>query len=139
MKVHAGASISNATDVPKEEMAIEIVEERVSSLLVVGLRGRLDSAGTPSFEQAMKGLVSAHEQRVLLDCTELRYVSSVGLGVMIDSAKALQAGGGTLSIAGPNQHVRSVFEIVGFFSLFEIFPSREEALESMGAGLPPAA
>jgi anti-anti-sigma factor len=120
-------------------MAIEIVENRLSGLLVIGLQGRLDSAGTPAFEQAMQRIVASGETRVVLDCTDLRYVSSVGLGVMIDSAKALKNGGGTLTFAGPNQHVRSVFEIVGFFSLFEIFSSKEEAMEALGAVPPPSA
>jgi len=111
-------------------MPLEIDLEKLSHVHIVSLRGRLDSAGTPAFETSMKDLIASGEKRVLIDCAELRYVSSVGLGVFVASAQTLGASGGGLYFAGLTQHVRSVFEMVGFLSLFEIYPSRSEALES---------
>jgi anti-sigma B factor antagonist len=114
------------------EMPIEIAVEKLSHLQIVSLRGRLDSAGTPAFESSMHEVIESGEKRVLIDCSELRYVSSVGLAVFISSAKTLGASGGGLYFAGLTQHVRSVFEMVGFFGMFEIYPSLQEALESPG-------
>jgi len=111
-------------------MPLEIELEKLPHLQIVNLRGRLDSAGTPAFETSMITLIEAGEKTVLLDCADLRYVSSVGLGVFVASGQKLGAAGGGLYFAGLNQHVRSVFEMVGFFGIFEVFPSRVEALES---------
>jgi anti-sigma B factor antagonist len=111
-------------------MPLEIELEKHARLHIVTLRGRLDSAGTPAFEASMKSLIEAGETRILIDCMDLRYVSSVGLGVFVGSAQALGSAGGALYFAALTQHVRSVFEMVGFLGLFEIYSSRSEAMES---------
>lgn len=111
-------------------MPLEIEVEKLSHLHVMSLRGRLDSAGAPALESSMKTVVETGDNRVIVDCAELRYVSSVGLGVFVASAKTLTAAGGGLYFAGLTQHVRSVFEMVGFFGLFEIYPTLQEALDS---------
>jgi len=58
----------------------------------------------------------------------LQYIGSIGLGIFIASGKALAAQGGKLSFAGLTEHVRSVFEMVGFYTLFQVFPTLENAL-----------
>ncbi len=110
------------------KMPLDISVETLSNLQVVSLRGRLDSAGTPALESSMNELIAAGGKRVVIDCSELRYVSSVGLGVFVSSAKALEANGGRLSFAALNQHVKSVFEMVGFSAIFVIHHSAEEAV-----------
>lgn len=119
-------------------MAIEIELEKHPHVHVVTLKGRLDTTGTPQFETSMQGLLDAGEKRILIDCADLRYVSSVGLGVFVSSGKSLGAAGGGLYFAGLNDQVRSVFEMVGFLNLFEIYPSRGEALDSPALRTPQA-
>ena len=112
-------------------MQIEIALEKLPRGQVLSLRGRLDSAGAPAFSSAMETLMKEGETSVLIDCSDLRYVSSMGLGAFVNYAKQLGAAdGGGLAFAGLNQHVRSVFEMVGFFTIFEIYSSRQDALAS---------
>lgn len=109
-------------------MAIEIALENLSGLQVMRLKGRLDSMDVPTLEQRFKDMLTAGSQKVIVECSELRYIGSIGLGIFIASGKALAAQGGKLCFAGLTEHVRSVFEMVGFYSLFAIFPTLEEAL-----------
>jgi anti-sigma B factor antagonist len=111
-------------------MPIEIAVEKFPNLQLMTLRGRLDSAGTPDFQNSMNAVIESGEKCVLIDCAELRYISSVGLGAFVASSKTLVASGGGLFFAGLTQHVRSVFEMVGFFGIFEVYPSVQDALES---------
>ena len=108
-------------------MPLEIDISEVPPVQVVTLRGRLDSAGAPSFETCMNQLTGS-AQHIVLDCSDLRYVSSVGLGLFVASAKVLQAKGGELCFASLTQQVRSVFEMVGFLGLFPVHPSVSESL-----------
>jgi anti-sigma B factor antagonist len=78
----------------------------------------------------MDGVLGSGSKHVLVECSELKYVSSVGLGIFIASGKTLGAAGGALCFAGLTPHVKSVFEMVGFFGIFEVYPSVEDALES---------
>ena len=111
-------------------MPIEIVQEKHAHLRVVSLRGRLDSAGAPALQSSLDALLASGEKSVVFECSELRYVSSAGLGIFVSSAKSLGAAGGSLSFAGLTQHVRSVFEMVGFLGIFPVYSSLEAALES---------
>ena len=109
-------------------MEINIV--KVSDVQIVSLVGRLDLSAASILEKSLEDLITAGDKWILLDCADLRYVSSSGLGAFIKAANLLKPAGGKLVFAALNQHVRSVFEMVGFYQIFESFPSRDEALES---------
>jgi anti-anti-sigma factor len=110
-------------------MPLEIAVDQVGPVHVLAVRGRIDSVGAPAFSSALKEIASAGAVRILIDCSELRYVSSAGLGVFCECANLLKASGGTLGFAALTPHVRTVFELSGLLTLFPIYSSREEALE----------
>jgi anti-sigma B factor antagonist len=105
------------------------VEQHPPQVHVVRLSGRLDSAGTPTLRASLDELLQSGSRVLLFECSELRYVSSVGLGLFVDSAKSLKPEGGRVCFAGLTQHVRSVFDMVGFLTIFEVYPSLEAALD----------
>lgn len=109
-------------------MPVEIAFEKHADVHVVALRGRLDASGSPELERQLSEAIGAGHKRLLIDCSELRYVSSAGLGAFLASAKLAQSSGGSMSFAGLTQHVRTVFDMVGFFSLFQVYSTREEGL-----------
>src|SRR5258708_24382232 len=98
---------------PRRRTDMQIATEKLPELIIISLCGRLDSTSTPEFESSMKEIIASGAGRVVIDCSELRYVSSVGIGAFVHSAQSLGATGGSLSFAGLTQHVRSVFEMVG--------------------------
>jgi len=82
----------------------------------VVLNGRLDAAQAPaaqSFLDQVQGLVT-------LDCGQLEYISSAGLGVLLKTQKRLQATGGKLRLVHLKPHLRDIFTYSGFDQLFEI-------------------
>lgn len=111
-------------------MPLEFVIDKMPAVDVVTLRGRIDSAAAPAFGGALKEMIAAGSRRVVLDCAELRYVSSAGLAVFCECGNLLGEDGGSLGFAALTPHVRNVFEISGLFGLFPVYASREEALEA---------
>jgi anti-anti-sigma factor len=112
-------------------MPLEITVDQQSDVQVVTLGGRLDSASASMLHESLDSVISSSGRHVVVDCSALRYVSSVGLGVFVSSGKALQSTGRSLGFTGLNQHVRSVFEMVGFFKIFSIYPSLPEAVHQL--------
>jgi anti-anti-sigma factor len=110
-------------------MAIHL--EKKGDVDIVSLEGRLDFSGTEDLMADVQRLLGAGGKHMLFDCHELRYISSTGLRIFIFALKELQPKGGRVLISGLNQHVRSVFSMVGFLSLFEIHATREEALAAL--------
>ena len=97
---------------------------------IVAIAGSMDSTTSPEAQKAIDGVL-AGAKKVVLDFSELDYISSAGLRVLLGAAKQLKASGGTLRIFGLNQSVREVFEISGFATILSVFPSESEALAAM--------
>jgi anti-anti-sigma factor len=111
---------------------MEILEEKIGDIKVLHLRGRLDLAAAPEFESLVKGLIGGGETRIVLDCRDLKYVSSSGLGAFIACGKAL-SGDGLLVFAGLSNHIESLFEMTGIAGLFTLCKTKHDAIERLGA------
>ena len=82
----------------------------------VVLNGRLDAAQAP----AAQAFLDKVQGFVTLDCGQLDYISSAGLGVLLKTQKRLLAAGGKLRLARMKPHLRDIFTYSGFDQLFEI-------------------
>ncbi len=107
---------------------IQVEPTTKSNVMLVRLTGRLDAAASTEFEDACTRAFAAGARDLVLDLSQLRYVSSAGLRVILSAAKTLQAKGGTLRLAGLGGTVREVFEICGFSGLFAQYESVEAAV-----------
>ena len=83
---------------------------------VVRIAGRLDAAQSP----AALAFLDKVAGPVTLDCSQLEYISSAGLAVLLKTQKRLQAANGKLRLAGVNSHLRDIFQYSGFDRIFEI-------------------
>ncbi len=97
----------------------EIIDDnpRYTSATVTG---RLDSVTSSLFEKDFLALFTAPGTRVLLDCSQLDYVASSGLRVILMAAKRAQAQQGKLVISHLQPQVHEVFAISGFLKILNI-------------------
>lgn len=107
---------------------MEITEEKRGSVKIVGLRGRLDANSSPLAEKRLQSLIEQGEERLVLDLSELTYISSLGLRIFIAVAKTIQKTNGKLALAGLNDHIYEIFKIARFTTIFSIYPSCDEAV-----------
>jgi anti-sigma B factor antagonist len=107
---------------------MDITEEKRGDVRIIGLRGRLDASSSPGVEQRLLCLIDQGERRLVLDFSELNYISSIGMRALIATAKSLQKTKGRLALAALNNHVQEIFRIAGFTSIFSIYPTCEEAV-----------
>jgi anti-anti-sigma factor len=109
---------------------MEISTRTMNDIHIVGINGSLDSTTSPEAKKSIDAvLVGA--KKVLLDFSQLDYISSAGLRVLLGTAKHLRGSGGKLGLFGLNQSVREVFEISGFSSILSVYQSEPEALGAM--------
>ncbi len=93
-----------------------MLEIRNSSPGLVHLVGRLDAAESEHVDRALKALSGP----LMLDCSELDYISSAGLGVLIEAHKRLAAAGQGLTLSNLNPRVRNIFAYAGLDRLLKI-------------------
>jgi anti-anti-sigma factor len=79
-------------------------------------------------EDRFTTLLDGASKQLLLDFTELDYVSSAGLRVLLIAAKRVKACQGRLAICALRPDVLEVFEISGFTKIFSLYPTRAQAL-----------
>lgn len=110
---------------------MDIHEERKDGLLVLGLEGRLDAISSKVFEEKVLAMIDGGDTRFVIDLARLDYVSSAGLRVFLVASKRLVPAGGKVVLCSLQEPVRQVFDIVGFYSVFSIVNSTDEALNTL--------
>jgi anti-sigma B factor antagonist len=78
--------------------------------------GRLDAAQCAKAEEFLVSVESSST----LDFSQLEYISSAGLGILLKTQKRLVEKGAGLKIINVNNHIHDVFRYSGFHSIFEI-------------------
>ena len=109
---------------------MEIIQEKVNDVAIVEIKGWLDVTTASDLEQVFTKLLSENQNKVLVECRELEYISSAGLRVLLNAAKQYNKVSGQIMLAGLSQNVKQVFEISGFTSIFPIYATRDEALKA---------
>jgi anti-anti-sigma factor len=107
---------------------MEIKEEKRGDVKIIGLRGKLDAETSPGAQKWLMSLMDQGERRLVFDFSELTYISSSGLRLLIEVARNLSKTNGKLALAALNYHVGEVIKIAGFTSIFSIYPTCEEAV-----------
>ena len=98
-------------------MEVKITTE--DKVTTASLIGRLDTLAAQEIAPQMDQLKNA-EGTLVLDCSELSYISSSGLRIFLTLRKAAAERGGKVIVRNISHEIRSVFMMTGFLNLFEI-------------------
>lgn len=81
--------------------------------------GRLDTAASSKALKEAEVLYDCEGHDIILECSNLEYISSSGLRLFLGLLKAAKVKGSKVSISGMNDNLRQVFAMTGFTHLFE--------------------
>ena len=95
---------------------------------VLRLAGRWDGFSATDFEDWCTTLVNKGMRQVVIDCTNVDYLSSFGLRSLLKLGKNLDALGGMVRLSALQPQIRKVFVGSGFDRLFPEHPDTEAAL-----------
>jgi anti-anti-sigma factor len=110
---------------------MELAPRRFAQTLVLSPKGRIDHGTAEPFRSALWQELEAPPNdplRLVLDASDLEYISSAGLRVLMLAAKHIRARGGTLVVAAPRPMVREILEISKFTLVFPVFATVREAV-----------
>ena len=109
---------------------MDISEDRKADVVVLALSGKLDATTAKDFEDKILGVINSGIQRLVVDLSQLEYVSSSGLRVFLVAARRLERTDGKIVLCSMKDQVRQVFDLAGFSSILSIYGSRDEALRA---------
>ena len=99
-------------------MIFEVKENNEKVLATVS--GRLDTPSAVSAQQEITPLLENAGKEIILDCSNLEYISSSGLRLLLTIRKEAAAKGGKVIVKDINDDIKKVFMMTGFYNLFEI-------------------
>ena len=115
-------------------MNFDIKTEQLSdSAYVISLAGEVDLYTAPEFKQQLLEVITQGAKNVVVDFTNTTFIDSTTLGVLVGGIKRLRTNEGELSLVCNDRNITKIFEITGLDRVFSIYPSREEALATIGA------
>ena len=99
--------------------------------VLMTLSGRMDTVAAPQFQQACEPWLRERGATIVVDLTQLEYISSMGLGYLLAVNKKLQGAGGKLIICGLSGLVKEVFRLSGFNQIFATYDTPDAAFEKL--------
>lgn len=109
---------------------MDITTNEENGVCVAELNGKFDTASSVSVEKTLMGLLDEGKTRLLLDFSDVAYIASSGLRVLLKLAQRLKTEGGQLQLCSVNETVGEVFRISGFDKILEVRESKQQAMES---------
>jgi anti-sigma B factor antagonist len=95
----------------------------------LAVKGYLDAHTAPDLEKVIGEELSNGNIKMIVNFSNLEYISSAGLGVFMVYIEDIRSKAGDLKLTSLSEKVFTVFDLLGFPMLFDILNTDEEALE----------
>lgn len=107
-------------------------QEEIGEMAIqeVSVRGALDSSTFQDLQEQLQKLLDEGKCSIIVEFSELDYISSAGLGVLMGMLQEARECDGDLKLANMSVKVRNLFDMLGFSRLIRIYDSVEEAREA---------
>ncbi|MFH1846930.1 MAG: STAS domain-containing protein [Candidatus Omnitrophota bacterium] len=105
------------------------IKEQQDGVYVVKPAGNLDSDTYLSFEDKIKSLLEPSTKVLIMDLSKLKYISSIGLGLIFKTRKTIEGNSGTFILTSIPLHIKKIFDVVKALPKEPIFGSMKEVDE----------
>ena len=86
----------------------------------VQLIGLLDTTTISEQADELQKVLDIADQALVMDCSELEYISSAGLRFFMQLKRETEAKGGNIRITNLNEDVADIFRMSGFHNIFSL-------------------
>jgi anti-sigma B factor antagonist len=103
-----------------------------SGVVVLALSGTMTMGNQlQKFEWDIQELLKNNQNRIVLDISDVSYLDSSAIGVLVGSHGKVRDSGGDLRLAGATARIASIFKMTGIDSLLHLDPSRDAAISAL--------
>jgi anti-sigma B factor antagonist len=96
---------------------------------VVDLKGYLDAHTAPELEKLFQTLIDKKVFNIVVNCKDLSYISSAGLGVFMAYIEDVRNNSGDIKLSNMSPKIYNVFDLLGFPLLYDITSDEAEAIQ----------
>jgi len=111
---------------------MNISEEQLqNSITKINLSGRMDIEGVGQIETKFSGMSASPRMAIIVDMSEVPYMSSIGIRALIMNAKAVGKRGGKFVLLNPEPNVKNVLETSGIDQIIPIYSDLNQAISKV--------
>lgn len=111
-------------------MNIEVKQQ--GDIQVMHCGGSLDADTVSAFKKVAYDLVGGGALRFVIDCSNLTFIDSMGLGVLISLLRRVRQRNGDVKVAALSEEVKTIFEITRLHRLFDVCTDWNAAVRQFG-------
>jgi len=110
---------------------VDIDIRRFGEVQVIRLRGSL-TLGSPvdDLRQTLDQALSAGDANLVLNLSDVRWVDSSGVGVLVKSLTSAKQAGGSLKLVNPSKPALQTLKMCNLLPLFDVFDEESKAVQS---------
>jgi anti-sigma B factor antagonist len=105
-----------------------IDQESRGAVQIIRLAGSLDMYSFPRLESQLNTLFQQGKYSLILDCRDLDYIGSAGLGALIGFAKQAREHNGDLRLLNVHERIYKIIELLGFTKVLKVHQTEDEAI-----------
>ena len=98
---------------------------------IVPLEGEIDLHESPNVRESLRPLIEKKVPRIYVDMTNVSYIDSSGLAVLIDAMQRIANYGGKFGLIAIGPAVRTVLKIARLDQVFRVYPDRASAVSAI--------
>jgi anti-sigma B factor antagonist len=99
-----------------------------NNILIIKVNGSIDSNTAPEIQEKVLE-ASADSKNVIIDLSEVDFVSSAGLRVILMIYRQIKSKDGKVVLVGVSEEIEDVMTVTGFANFFEMVDTVENALK----------
>jgi anti-sigma B factor antagonist len=107
----------------------QINHRQANQVDILEISGELDAHTASKLEDTLKSLIDKNKHNIIVNCSDLEYIASAGLGVFMAYIEDVRGLGGDIKLTNMNEKVYNVFDLLGFPTLYDILDDEKEALK----------
>lgn len=111
---------------------MQVSTDVVDDVAVVTVEGAVDAGSVDLLRGELDQLVSRGQQRFVIDVTAVPFMDSSGLATLVQTFKRVRIGEGDVRVAGLQDDVLRIFQLVRLDRVFDLFPDAPAAVASFG-------
>ena len=109
-------------------MELQLATRHEGDVAIVSARGEVDVFTAPGLDAELDTLITEGHCRLVIDLSEVAFLDSTGLGVLVKVLKHAREAGGWLHLVVTSDRIRKIFEITGLDASIPIFDTAQDAI-----------
>jgi len=106
----------------------KIQRNDLERLSILSISGFLDAHTAPKLEEAIQSLIDDGRYRIVVNFSDLTYISSAGLGVFMGFIEEIRTKSGDIKMCQMSPKIFRVFDLLGFPTIYQIFDQQDDAI-----------